>query len=116
MGKVFFSSIYLYLYMIFFRCAAIINHIYIYQILFFIFVVLSANRMDPLGTKAAAGILCGGPNRYRRGPPLFVCPDVQRECRHLAHKVRRWRSRGRLGSHNTFPHVLPKMSRSCLTA
>lgn len=114
MGKVFFSSIYLYLYMIFFRCAAIIN--YIYQILSFIFVVLSANRMDPLGTKAAAGILCGGPNRYRRGPPLFVCPDVQRECRHLAHKVGRWRSRGRLGSHNTFPHVLPKMSRSRLTA
>lgn len=100
--------------MIFLPCATVIN--FIYQIMSFNFVVLSANRMDPLGTKAATGILCGGPNGHRRGPPLPVCPDIQRECRHLAHKVRRWRLRGRLGCYNTFPHVLPQMSRTRLKA
>lgn len=92
------------------------SYLFIYQIMSFNFVVLSANRMDPLGTKAATGILCGGPNRHRRGPPLPVCPDIQRECRHLAHKVRRWRLGGRLSCYNTFPHVLPQMSRTRLKA
>lgn len=105
---------YLFLFMIISPCTTIIN--FIYQILSFIFVVLSANRMDPLSTKAATRILCGGPNGHRRGPPLPVCPDIQRECRHLAHKVRRWRHRGRLSCYNTFPHVLPQMSRTRLKA
>lgn len=100
--------------MIILPCATVIN--FIYQIMSFNFVVLSANRMDPLGTKAATGILCSGPNGHRRGPPLPVCPDIQRECRHLAHKVRRWRLRGRLSCYNTFPHVLPQMSRTRLKA
>lgn len=110
----YFFKTYLFLLMIISPCTTIIN--FIYQILSFIFVVLSANRMDPLSTKAATGILCGGPNGHRRGPPLPVCPDIQRECRHLAHKVRRWRLRGRLSCYNTFPHVLPQMSRTRLKA